>query len=559
MPSKKFNPTILFQSCQSVFNKTRNQCIKPAKELDLEQEVTLLSSFFNVNETELYVLVYYICKSLNDDIVYLDKLIGHFGDDLAQLPAMNQAIYSLIKKKRLQERPKSRDGRMDAFVSAVIHPRTIEGLLKGSKQALKSKPVKNFIELLDAIEDQVQQRSSGTISGDALHAEVDSLLITNKHFKELKWLNQFNLSTTETIVLLMLVVEYLQNNDMSNLPNIIGNAALTKQEALFFQNCLLTGDSPLLEHELIELENKQFMQCDYGFIAPKTYEQIFHEGNLMKKKTFHSRVCNLIENEKVDHEPLFYNEPIAKQISSLVNALQEPNYVTLCNNIKGSNKGFTLLFHGSPGTGKTALVKQMALQTGRHILMADTASIKNMYVGESEKNIRKIFKEYESAKKHFELHPILLFNEADALIGKRITVNSSVDQMNNAMQNILLQYLEDFEGIFIATTNMPASLDDAFNRRFLYKVEFKNPDKEVRMQLLRHHYPNLPVPFLEQLNDRYALTGAQLNNINKKIMVEQLLRPETDLMQLLVRFSSEELSTLSKNKPSPIGFLSKAS
>lgn len=79
------------------------------------------------------------------------------------------------------------------------------------------------------------------------------------------------------------------------------------------------------------------------------------------------------------------------------------------------------------------------------------------------------------------------------------------------------------------------------------------------MQLLRHHYPNLPVAFLEQLNDRYALTGAQLNNINKKIMVEQLLLPETDLMQLLERFSAEELSTLSKNKPTPIGFLSKAS
>lgn len=559
MSPKKFNPTALFQACQTVFNKTRNQCIKPAKELDLEQEVAMLSQFFSVNETELYVLVYYIYKSLNDDTVYLDKLIEHFGDDLAQLPAMNQAIYSLIRKKRLQERPKSHSGRMDAFVSALIHPRTIEGLLKGSKQALKTKPVKNFIELLDAIDQQVQLRSSGTISGDALHAEVESLLITNKHFKELKWMNQFNLPTTEKIVLLMLVDDAFQNNDISNLPDMIGNAALTKQAALMFQNCLLTGDSNLLKHDLIELESNQFRQCDYGFISSKTYEQFFHEGNIMKKKMFHSRVCNLIENEKVELEPLFYNEPIAKQIATLANAMQEPNYENLRNRIKGSNKGFTLLFHGSPGTGKTALVKQLALQTRRHILMADTASIRNMYVGESEKNIRKIFKEYEAAKKHFDLHPILLFNEADALIGKRINVNSSVDQMNNSMQNILLQYLEDFEGIFIATTNLPARLDDAFNRRFLYKVEFTNPDKEVRLKMLQHHYPQLSISFLEELNEQYELTGAQLMNINKKIMVEQLLHPEADLMQLLERFSAEELSTLSKNRPSPIGFLSKAS
>lgn len=558
MPAKKFDPTVLFQSCQNVFNKTKNQPIKPAKELDLEQDAALLSKFFGSNETEIYVLAYYINKSMNDDNIYLDKMIAHFGDDLAQLPAINQSIYSLIKKGRLQEKAKSRNGKIEAFVSAVIHPRTIQGLLKGSKEALKSRPLKNFIDLLDALEYQVSLKSNDGISGEALHAEVASLLLTNKHFRELKWMDQFNLYITEKIILLLLVYEAMQNIDLSDLPEIIGKAALNKQESFHFQNCLITKASPLILHDLIEIESNQFMQCQEGCISRRTYEQFFHEGNLLKKKTFYSRVCNLIQNEKIDQEPLFYNEPIAKQIATLANAMKEPNYINLCSSIKGSNKGFTLLFHGSPGTGKTALVKQMALQTGRHILMADTASIKNMYVGESEKNIRRIFKEYESAKKHFELHPILLFNEADALIGKRITVSSSVDQMNNAMQNILLQYLEDFEGIFIATTNLPASLDEAFNRRFLYKVEFKNPDKEIRMQMLQHHFPQLPQPYLKQLNDRYPLTGAQLMNINKKILVEQLLRPETDLKELLEQFCAEERATLSKHKAQPIGFMKRA-
>jgi SpoVK/Ycf46/Vps4 family AAA+-type ATPase len=130
--------------------------------------------------------------------------------------------------------------------------------------------------------------------------------------------------------------------------------------------------------------------------------------------------------------------------------------------------------------------------------------------------------------------------------------------MNNAMQNILLQYLEDFEGIFIATTNLPASLDEAFNRRFLYKVEFKNPDKEIRMQMLQHHFPQLPQPYLKQLNDRYPLTGAQLMNINKKILVEQLLRPEADLLEMLEQFCAEERPTLSKHKAQPIGFMKRA-
>ena len=124
MPAKKFDPTVLFQSCQNVFNKTKNQPIKPAKELDLEQEAALLSKFFSANETEIYVLAYYINKSMNDDNIFLDKMIAHFGDDLAQLPAINQSIYSLIKKGRLQEKAKNKNGKYRQFKFAFQLPCT---------------------------------------------------------------------------------------------------------------------------------------------------------------------------------------------------------------------------------------------------------------------------------------------------------------------------------------------------------------------------------------------------------------------------------------------------
>ncbi len=95
-----------------------------------------MTDFFGVDELEVYLLSYYICKSLNDDKIFLDKLIEHFGDDLAQLPAINKAIYSLIKKGRLQEKVKNTNVKIDAFVSAAIHPRAIKGLLEGSKKGL---------------------------------------------------------------------------------------------------------------------------------------------------------------------------------------------------------------------------------------------------------------------------------------------------------------------------------------------------------------------------------------------------------------------------------------
>lgn len=558
MPTKKFDPTILFQSCQTVFKKTNGKIIQPAALLGIEQEVTLLSTFFGINEIEVYVLTYFINKALNDDTVYWDKIINHFGDDLSQLPMMNKALQVLIKRGRLHEKPKNRNGKNEFFIIGVMHPRTIQALLSGNQRDLIAKPVKSFVELLDLIDQQIQLKDYDTISGEAMHAEVESLLITNKHFPEVNWLSNIQLTTAEKLLLFQLVSEAFENIDLSNLPELIKKAAMSKEEARQIQNCLLTGVSALLLHDLIELEPNQFMQCELGSLSKKSYEQFFHEGTLLRKKAFYTRVSTLIESQKIEAESLFFNAAVARHIQPLQNALLEENYTALCNQIKGTNKGFTLLFHGAPGTGKTALAKQLALQTGRNLLMVDAASIRNMYVGESEKNIRRIFKEYIQAKQHFELHPILLFNEADALIAKRITVNNSVDQMNNAMQNILLQYLEDFEGIFIATTNLANNLDEAFNRRFLYKVEFKNPDKEVRLQMMQHHYPSLPLSFLQHLNDRYALTGAQFVNINKKMLVEQLLHPDLDPMILLEQLFAEERQGMGKQKSQPIGFMKRA-
>lgn len=558
MPTKKFDPTVLFQSCQTVFTKTKDKIIQPAGLLGVEQEVNLLSTFFGINEIEVYVLTYFINKALNDDTVYWDKIINHFGDDLSQLPLMNKALQVLIKKGRLQEKPKSRNGKNEFFIIGIMHPRTIKALLSGNRQDLKAKPVKSFVELLELIDEQIHLKDYDTISGEAMHAEVESILITNKHFREIQWLKKIELSTAEKLLLFQLVSETFENIDLSNLPELIKKAAANKEEARQIQNCLLTGVSALLLHDLIELEPNQFMQCELGSLSKKSYEEFFHEGTLLLKKTFSTRVCTLIESQKIEAEPLFFNGTVARHIQPLQNALLEENYIALCNQIKGTNKGFTLLFHGAPGTGKTALAKQLALQTGRNLLMVDAASIRNMYVGESEKNIRRIFKEYMQAKQHFDLHPILLFNEADALIAKRIAVNSSVDQMNNAMQNILLQYLEDFEGIFIATTNLASNLDEAFNRRFLYKVEFKNPDKEVRLQMMQHHYPHLPIHFLQQLNDRYALTGAQFVNINKKMLVEKMLHPDMDTLVLLDQLCAEERQGMGKQKTQPIGFMKRA-
>ena len=114
-------------------------------------------------------------------------------------------------------------------------------------------------------------------------------------------------------------------------------------------------------------------------------------------------------------------------------------------------------------------------------MQVNISEIKSMWVGESEKNIKAIFDRYRVVAKQSKRIPILLFNEADAVIGKRKEgAERSVDKMENSIQNIILQEMESLEGIMIATTNLVQNMDSAFERRFLYKVKFEKPELAQR-------------------------------------------------------------------------------
>jgi SpoVK/Ycf46/Vps4 family AAA+-type ATPase len=116
-------------------------------------------------------------------------------------------------------------------------------------------------------------------------------------------------------------------------------------------------------------------------------------------------------------------------------------------------------------------------------MLGEISETKSKWFGESEKRIKAVFDRYHGLVKEKGIAPILLFNEADAVLGKRRELTQSrlgPDQTENAIQNIILQEMENLNGILIATTNMTVNLDKVFERRFLYKIEFDKPDTEAK-------------------------------------------------------------------------------
>jgi len=176
-------------------------------------------------------------------------------------------------------------------------------------------------------------------------------------------------------------------------------------------------------------------------------------------------------------------------------------------------------------------------------MMIDIANTKSCWYGESEKKIKEIFDKYRIAVDNSEIAPILLLNEADAVIGKRKEFDSgsrAVDQTDNAIQNIILQELENLSGILIATTNLTQNMDHAFERRFLYKIVFDKPGLEGRRGIWKALLPDLGEDSAGELSDRFELTGGQIENIARKFEVDAILNGGGPSMDTLVQYCREE-------------------
>ena len=201
--------------------------------------------------------------------------------------------------------------------------------------------------------------------------------------------------------------------------------------------------------------------------------------------------------------------------------------------IKDKRKGIDarIIFYGSPGTGKTMTAMSLAKTLKRPILSFDCSKILSMYVGESEKNVRKIFDDFKTLSKKAKVDPILLLNEADQFLSSRTEgAGSSADKMHNQMQNIFLEQIEKFEGILIATTNLLDNIDKAFSRRFNYKIEFKKPDMVQRKRLW--HFMLLEKADYEEGFDvsvlsKHELTGGQIDLIIRNTAYKVAVRDES--------------------------------
>lgn len=259
---------------------------------------------------------------------------------------------------------------------------------------------------------------------------------------------------------------------------------------------------------------------DDGYvIAPKVADALFHGHDEIVRYDEISKLAQVIKSRDIKKMELFFSPESQKEIENLRTVLSKDGFERACEVLKKKkrNPAIQSLFWGGPGTGKTETVKQIARESGRDVFLFDVAKVTASEWGMTESQYKRLFLIYRFIVAVMSLTPILFINEADQVLSRRLSeLDRAIDKSENIVSNILLQEFEDMHGILLATTNCIYLLDEAFDRRFLLKIELQKPDARARKSIWKSMIPELTDGEAEYLADKYEMSGAQINNVTMK-------------------------------------------
>lgn len=349
----------------------------------------------------------------------------------------------------------------------------------------------------------------------------------------------------------------LLNGNETNLCSTLSNIYDSEEYRFIVAESFMNEENVLFKNGLIDFVNKGNINDSTIELTIKAKEMLLGEKAKLFLKS--AKATNIIKPEAIKQKPLFYSTENETEIHRLRTSLQEENLCSIQERLseKGLPKGIAVLLYGAPGTGKTETVYQIAKETGRQIFHVDISSAKSCWFGESEKITKKIFTDYKQLCKAAKSEqggkmPILLFNEADGILSKRKdAIAGNTTQTENTIQNIILEEMETLEGIMICTTNLAENLDTAFERRFLFKIKFENPTIEAKQKIWKSKLDWLNDDAISKVAQAYDLSGGQIDNIVRKITMDEVLTGnKPDFEELNALCKSEKINNTERR----IGF-----
>ena len=550
----------LLQSITKLHNNHSNLYKEESTIEEYNNELKIVCDFFDVEPKTGVLLSVIICDQLIGEVRYIHKVFKNIGFSSLEIISLNNQIKDLVKRSWLKQSNKTfpyakeiKSNQTEYIISQHI----LNAVLFLDKELIENERPLDFTDGLIKLRNYMKHLVDSNLYEDEMYDGVQQFLWDFKENTFLKEITESqDLLVEEKLILFWLSSEYIFDREEFDLDAVCDFLGFENNFIYNFKQRIKNDKSTLFNTNYLSFVNPELADFSSITYGDKMLDLLTKTCVKVEQKKIKHKFCQLIQPDDIEFKNLYFNTKQQQDITKIIDMLSPENYKKMCENFKSHKmkEALSLLFYGLSGTGKTELVRQIAKKHNRILLMVDIASIKSMWVGESEKNIRRVFREYAEALKICDLAPILFFNEADAILNKRRKIESSSDQMLNSMQNILLQYLEDFEGIFMATTNYINNLDDAFDRRIFYKKAFELPDENTRFQILQDLFPEWPSDWIKDIASDFELSGSQIQNIKRKLLVDSILFDiDYSNKELLVNYIEEELGFRKKNR-TEIGF-----
>ena len=556
MEAKQKKQMDLLTAIEQIVEKAKDSKLSPEFYRKASRYIKYVSDKLDLTKEQSVMLALFINLS-DDDSIRLYQLSNYVQCPTVRILRYLNEIDELEKRELIRCYRNTRG--CCKGTSYRVPFDVIDALNRNEKFTPKNCTGLTCQELFGELEEIFELRREKEMTYETMVKKINSLFSDNSHLTFVKSVNNClsEEDDEDDKMLLVLFCHLCVNNGDDN----IGYHDLEflyddKREWNRQKNALCRGNHFLLLNDIIEYNNDNGMVDRDSYRVTRKYKEEELNEVALNRRNKNKSNSAFIHSDKIVEKQLFYGKSIQKQIDELGGLLDESHYQEITSRMKkaGFRCGFTCLFYGAPGTGKTETVLQLARQTGRDILQVDVSKIKSCWVGESEKNIKNLFDTYKDKVKKSSIAPILLFNEADAIINKRQEgAERAVDKMENSIQNIILQEMENLDGIMIATTNLAQNMDKAFERRFLYKIKFEKPNLEARMHIWHEMIPTLSEDDTKTLAERYDFSGGQIENIARHNAINGILYGEkgNSLEALMSYCDNERLETKQTRK---IGF-----
>ena len=390
---------------------------------------------------------------------------------------------------------------------------------------------------------------------------------------------EYSLDEKEATMIMYLVKEDLDGNnvDIDELLKLISS----DQHELYNNRQYLNVDAKVVKHGLVELSENMFLKSSGAEVrvTPDIMKQVILDTPINDDE----RLDQILKGNDIFTliDPNYGMEDLILQPElkgTLLTAISRYHHnvddvlsqwqlydgrMDVVGRVrKKTEPGLLMLLHGPSGTGKTFASGAIAKHLGKKLLITDISRLQSKWVGESEKNVQRLFTLFERIVRRVENPPVLLLNEADQFLATRMTeARDSVDQMNNSLQNIFLEGFERLRGVMIATTNLQENMDSAFSRRFHLKLELALPDEAERVRLWELHLPPT-VPRsadldIASLAKHYPLSGGQVKIIIQNAATEAASRQVEDRILKqgdLMKYCELELANGCIKETVPMGF-----